>query len=279
MRSNIRSPSRPVCSTASTTPKSKSVLGHELTHIRNGDVRMMVIAVIIAGVISFFAELVFRLWFTMVSAFGRHASERRGGGGGADGHPDRRRAARAGLRPVFHHSACAVAVARIPRRRRLGGTDQESRRHDFGVAQDRRPRRVAGRDIRSHGNVHRQSARGFRRIVRYPSDGRKPGRGTGQIRRRSQSRSARAAAKRKAKGRRIGITDPPPRTARGERRQRRRARCNAAIGAAPSPQDNRAGSAEARPDRGARIRRAISRHGRVAINHIDLKMHRADSYV
>ena len=28
----------------------ESVLGHELTHIRNGDVRMMVIAVIIAGV-------------------------------------------------------------------------------------------------------------------------------------------------------------------------------------------------------------------------------------
>ena len=39
------------------------MLGHELTHIRNGDVRMMVIAVIIAGVVSFFAELVFRLWF------------------------------------------------------------------------------------------------------------------------------------------------------------------------------------------------------------------------
>jgi heat shock protein HtpX len=40
-----------------------SVLGHELTHIRNGDVRMLVIAVIIAGVIAFFAELVFRLMF------------------------------------------------------------------------------------------------------------------------------------------------------------------------------------------------------------------------
>src|SRR4051812_37915584 len=41
----------------------ESVLGHELTHIRNGDVRMLVIAVIIAGVVSFFAELVFRLAF------------------------------------------------------------------------------------------------------------------------------------------------------------------------------------------------------------------------
>ena len=39
------------------------MLGHELTHIRNGDVRMLVIAVIIAGVIAFFAELVFRLLF------------------------------------------------------------------------------------------------------------------------------------------------------------------------------------------------------------------------
>ncbi|MGE0563631.1 MAG: M48 family metallopeptidase [Pseudolabrys sp.] len=41
----------------------EAVLAHELTHIRNGDVRMMVIAVIIAGVIGFFAELVFRLFF------------------------------------------------------------------------------------------------------------------------------------------------------------------------------------------------------------------------
>src|ERR1700678_2920285 len=38
----------------------ESVLGHELTHIRNGDVRMMVIAVVIAGVVSFFVELIFR---------------------------------------------------------------------------------------------------------------------------------------------------------------------------------------------------------------------------
>jgi heat shock protein HtpX len=41
----------------------EAVLGHELTHIRNGDVRMLVIAVVIAGVISFFGELVFRLFF------------------------------------------------------------------------------------------------------------------------------------------------------------------------------------------------------------------------
>jgi len=41
----------------------EAVLGHELTHIRNGDVRMLVIAVIIAGVISFFAEMIFRMFF------------------------------------------------------------------------------------------------------------------------------------------------------------------------------------------------------------------------
>jgi heat shock protein HtpX len=58
----------------------ESVLGHELTHIRNGDVRMMVIAVIIAGVVSFFAELVFRLWFYNGFSFRSRSDDRRGGG-------------------------------------------------------------------------------------------------------------------------------------------------------------------------------------------------------
>jgi heat shock protein HtpX len=40
----------------------EAVMAHELTHIRNGDVRMMVIAMIIAGVVSFFCELMFRLF-------------------------------------------------------------------------------------------------------------------------------------------------------------------------------------------------------------------------
>src|SRR6516225_6680329 len=58
----------------------ESVLGHELTHIRNGDVRMMVIAVIIAGAISFFAELVFRLFFRGGLGFRRGGEDRKGGG-------------------------------------------------------------------------------------------------------------------------------------------------------------------------------------------------------
>jgi heat shock protein HtpX len=61
----------------------ESVLGHELTHIRNGDVRMMVIAVIIAGVVSFFAELIFRLRFNNRFSFRSSQSDARRGGGGA----------------------------------------------------------------------------------------------------------------------------------------------------------------------------------------------------
>jgi heat shock protein HtpX len=61
----------------------ESVLGHELTHVRNGDVRMMVIAVIIAGVVSFFAELVFRLWFYNGLGFGGDRSDARRGGSAA----------------------------------------------------------------------------------------------------------------------------------------------------------------------------------------------------
>ena len=66
----------------------EAVLGHELTHIRNGDVRMLVIAVIIAGVIGFFAELVFRMFFRSGVRWsgGRSSSsssDRGKGGGGA----------------------------------------------------------------------------------------------------------------------------------------------------------------------------------------------------
>jgi heat shock protein HtpX len=64
----------------------EAVLGHELTHIRNGDVRMLVIAVVMAGVISFVGELVFRLFFqaSFYGGFGRRRGgdgERKGGAG------------------------------------------------------------------------------------------------------------------------------------------------------------------------------------------------------
>ena len=60
----------------------EAVLGHELTHIRNGDVRMLVIAVIIAGVISFFAELMFRMFF-QTRSWGRSSGDSDRGKGGA----------------------------------------------------------------------------------------------------------------------------------------------------------------------------------------------------
>ncbi|MPZ57289.1 MAG: M48 family metalloprotease [Rhizobiales bacterium] len=60
----------------------EAVLGHELTHIRNGDVRMLVIAVIIAGVIGFVAELVFRMLFRGgLNWRSRGGGDRRGSGG------------------------------------------------------------------------------------------------------------------------------------------------------------------------------------------------------
>ncbi len=65
----------------------EAVLGHELTHIRNGDVRMLVIAVVIAGVISFFGEMVFRLFFQTSFSGGRRSSssdgDKKGGAGAA----------------------------------------------------------------------------------------------------------------------------------------------------------------------------------------------------
>jgi heat shock protein HtpX len=59
----------------------EAVLGHELTHIRNGDVRMLVIAVIIAGVVGFFAELCFRLLFRGGLRWSGRSSGDRGKGG------------------------------------------------------------------------------------------------------------------------------------------------------------------------------------------------------
>ncbi len=188
----------------------EAVLGHELTHIRNGDVQMMVIAVIIAGVVGFFAELFFRS-FTNFGWSGSAAdrrgrphssssssssdSDRKGSGGGgaviviivavvAD---------RAGLAVVAGGAAGAVAVARAARRRRIGRTDEEPRRHDLGAAQDREPRRASRRDLGGDGIVRRQPARGLRRPVCDPPFGGIPGAGAGEIRRRTRSRAAGAA--------------------------------------------------------------------------------------
>src|SRR5882672_4015179 len=76
----------------------EAVLGHELTHIRNGDVQLMVVAVIIAGVVGFFGELFFRIltnlsWNSSGSGWSSSSSssssssdsDSKGSGGGAGG--------------------------------------------------------------------------------------------------------------------------------------------------------------------------------------------------
>jgi heat shock protein HtpX len=62
-------------------PELEAVLGHELTHIRNGDVRMLVIAVVIAGVVSFVGEIIFRgLVRTDMRGPSSSSEDKKGGG-------------------------------------------------------------------------------------------------------------------------------------------------------------------------------------------------------
>ncbi len=68
----------------------EAVLGHELTHIRNGDVQMMVVAVIIAGVVGFFAELFFRS-FTNFGYYGGYGGYPRGSWSSRDSSDGNRR--------------------------------------------------------------------------------------------------------------------------------------------------------------------------------------------
>ncbi len=62
----------------------EAVMAHELTHIRNRDVRLLIIAVIFVGIFSFFGELIFRNMFRTGVRVGGHSSGRKGdsrGGG------------------------------------------------------------------------------------------------------------------------------------------------------------------------------------------------------
>lgn len=62
----------------------EAVMAHELTHIRNRDVRLLIIAVIFVGIFSFFGEMVFRNTFRTGVRIGGHTQSRKGdsrGGG------------------------------------------------------------------------------------------------------------------------------------------------------------------------------------------------------
>ena len=170
----------------------EAVLGHELTHIRNGDVRMLVIAVVIAGVISFFGE-------TGLPAFlpERHVGRRPA--------VERRATARAAPGLAIIIALVIIVVVWIlsivirfalSRQREYladAGSVELTKNPDAMISALRKiegrgeiRRRQFGRD----GDVHRQSARGLFQYFRHPSVGRRACRGAGEIRRRSRSRAA-----------------------------------------------------------------------------------------
>jgi heat shock protein HtpX len=71
---------------ALTDPEIEAVLGHELTHIRNRDVQLMVVATIFAGIFGFVADLMIRNWdfplgFSPQRPQTRSDSRREGGAG------------------------------------------------------------------------------------------------------------------------------------------------------------------------------------------------------
>jgi heat shock protein HtpX len=57
----------------------EAVVAHELTHIRNGDVRLMIFAILIAGIFAFFGEMILRRGFRI----GSSSSDEKGSGRGA----------------------------------------------------------------------------------------------------------------------------------------------------------------------------------------------------
>ncbi|MHC2615368.1 M48 family metalloprotease [Bradyrhizobium diazoefficiens] len=116
----------------------EAVLGHELTHIKNGDVQLMVVAVIIAGVVGFFRRVVLPLvhefelelrrlmvlGFVVVAVVLVVERQQELGGRRRDRHHHRGRADRGGLADVAGGEAGAVALARISRRRWLRRADE-----------------------------------------------------------------------------------------------------------------------------------------------------------
>lgn len=67
-----------------TDEEMEAVLAHELTHIRNSDVRLLIISVIFVGIFSFVGEIAFRgLWHSGGGVRTRSSSSRNSGGGAA----------------------------------------------------------------------------------------------------------------------------------------------------------------------------------------------------
>ncbi len=200
----------------------EAVLGHELTHIRNGDVRMLVIAVIIAGVIGFFAELVFRMvfqngfrWSSSRSSSSSGGNSDRGKGGG-------------GMAIIIAIAMIAVAWLlstairfALSRRREFladAGSVELTKNPDAMI--------MALRKIEGRGELEGATSAVMEMCVDNPREGfadlfathpsiEKPHQGADRVRRRPRSRPARPAAARRG-NRRIA--------AAGFRRRARRCR-------------------------------------------------------
>ena len=175
----------------------EAVLGHELTHIRNGDVRMLVIAVVIAGVISFFGEMVFRMFFqNMFWGGGRRSRRRATAKAAAPASPSSSRIA---LIAVAWILSIVIRFALSRQREYLAdaGSVELTKNPDAMISALRKIEgrgELTQRQLGGDGNVHRQSARGLFRYFRHPPVGRGARRSAGEIRRRPRSRAARLEA-------------------------------------------------------------------------------------
>ena len=156
-----------------------AVLAHELTHIRNRDTQMMVIAVIFAGIIAFIGDLTFRsLDFPFGYSPRQHSGDdRERGSGGAHRHrPHRARSDRRLVGVLGAHPPGPVALARVPRRCRCGRADPGSRRDDRGACgASRRTAAIEAMPSRMHAFfIESPAAEARARLVRDPSLGRRP---------------------------------------------------------------------------------------------------------
>ena len=233
----------------------EAVLGHELTHIRNGDVRMLVIAVIIAGVVSFFAELVFRLMFQggfRWRSSGGSSSDRKGAGGAA-------------IAIIIAVAMIAIAwllsiVIRfaLSRKREYladAGSVELTKNPDAMI--------TALRKIEGRGELEGATSAvmemcvdnprsGFRRPVRHPPADRAPHRRDREIRRRPRPRSAgtagaRAAGGRRGRGREHGPAGAERAVGQFRRAANRRRQAVPAAAAAGRARRPRTGRRRARP--------------------------------
>ena len=122
----------------------QGVIGHELSHVRNLDIRFSLVVGVMVGAIAILAD--FFLRFTFWGGGRRSPNRDSGGNGGPGGHHDHRH--RPGDPGADHqpvHPARGQPPARVPRRRVVGRADPQPVRPGAGAGQDRRATRRSSR--------------------------------------------------------------------------------------------------------------------------------------